>query len=127
LSKEALDLARNIKYEKGIADGARSLGFCYGRLSKHDEAIQLFKESLSLYESLNDIDGQSNVIEYLGFTSRNQGDLGAALKFLYRSLLLAEQTASRRTEQPVITNWELLTNTWEIMKKLWNIYTKAYR
>ncbi len=73
LSKEALDLARNIQYEKGIADGARSLGFCYGRLSKHDEAISLFKESLSLYESLNDIDGQSNVIEYLGFTSRSQG------------------------------------------------------
>jgi signal transduction histidine kinase len=92
LSKEALDLARTIQYQKGIADGARSLGFCYGRLSKHDEAVSLFKESLTLYESLNDIDGQSNVIEYLGFTSRNQGDLGAALKFLYRSLLLAEQT-----------------------------------
>ncbi|HEY5772856.1 MAG TPA: tetratricopeptide repeat protein [Chitinophagaceae bacterium] len=92
ISKEALDLARSIQYEKGMADGARSLGFCYGRLSKHEEAISLFNESLRLYESLNDIDGQSNVIEYLGFTSRNQGDLGAALKFLYRSLLLAEQT-----------------------------------
>src|SRR5689334_7660118 len=67
ISKEALGSAREIQYIKGIADGARSLGFCYGRLSKYDEALPLLKESLSLYESLNDIDGQSNVTEYMGF------------------------------------------------------------
>ena len=92
ISKEALELAREIKYTKGIAEGARSLGFCYGRLSKYDDALPLLKESLSLFESLNDVDGQSNVIEYIGFICRNQGDLGSALQYLYRSLSLAEQT-----------------------------------
>ena len=92
ISKEALELARSIDYTKGIAEGARSLAFCYGRLSKYDDAFPLLKESLSLFESLNDIDGQSNVIEYMGFIRRNQGDLGEALKLLYRSLSLAEQT-----------------------------------
>jgi len=92
ISKEALGSAREIQYIKGIADGARSLGFCYGRLSKYDEALPLLKEALSLYESLNDIDGQSNVIEYIGFIFRSLGDLGESLKLLYRSLSLAEQT-----------------------------------
>ncbi len=92
LSKEALGLARSIHYTKGIAEGARSLGYCYGRLSKYDEAMSILKESLSLFESLNDFDGQSNVIEYMGFIHRNQGDLGAALKLLYKALSLTEHT-----------------------------------
>ena len=92
LSKKALELARNINYTKGIAEGTRSLGFCYGRLSQYDEAMPALKESLSLFESLNDLDGQSNVIEYMGFIHRNQGDLGSSLNLLYKALAFAEKT-----------------------------------
>src|SRR4030095_3799668 len=66
LSQESLKLARNINYQKGIAEGLRSLGFAYIRLYKNDEAAPLLRESLSLFQSLNDLKGQAIVYEYLG-------------------------------------------------------------
>ncbi|MBC7874786.1 MAG: tetratricopeptide repeat protein, partial [Ferruginibacter sp.] len=90
--------ARNINYAKGIAEGARSLGFCYVRLSKNDDAQPLLQESLSLFQSLNDLRGQATVYEYLAIVQRNWGDFGAALKLLYKGLELSQQTAFRINE-----------------------------
>ena len=39
LSEEAVELSKNINYQKGKADGLRTLGFCFIRLSKHNEAL----------------------------------------------------------------------------------------
>src|SRR6185436_787417 len=78
LSEESVKLARSINYTKGLAEGLRSLGFGYVRLFKNEEAAPLLKESLSLFESLNDLTGQSVVYEYLGIIERNWGNLGAS-------------------------------------------------
>ena len=66
LSQESIRIARSIDYSKGLAEGLRSLGFCYVRLFKNDEALPLLQESLSLFESINDLKGQGVVHEYLG-------------------------------------------------------------
>ena len=55
LGRESVGLARSIDYPKGLAEGLRSLGFCYVRLFKNDEALPLLQESLSLFESINDL------------------------------------------------------------------------
>ena len=63
LSEESVKLARRINYPKGLAEGLRSLGFSYVRLSKNDEAAPLLKESLSFFQSLNDLKGQAVIYE----------------------------------------------------------------
>ncbi len=84
LSQESVKLSRSIDYAKGLAEGLRSLGFCYVRLFKNDEALPLLQESLSLFESINDIKGQGIVHEYLGIIQRNWGNLGASLDLLLK-------------------------------------------
>src|SRR5436189_207249 len=79
LSQESVKLAKSIDYTRGLAEGLRSLGFCYVRLFKNDEALPLLQESLSLFESINDLKGQGIVHEYLGIIQRNRGNLGASL------------------------------------------------
>jgi two-component system, NtrC family, sensor kinase len=41
LSQESVGLSRKMNYTRGLAEGLRSLGFCYVRLSKNDEALPL--------------------------------------------------------------------------------------
>lgn len=98
LSRESVELARSIQYDKGLAYGLLSLGFCYVRLSKNNEGLLLLEESLSLFQSLNDLKGQSIVYEYLAIIRRNWGDFGASLGFLFKALELSVQTGFRENE-----------------------------
>ena len=98
LSQESVKLARSINYSKGLAEGLRSLGFCYVRLFKNDEAMPLLRESLSLFQSLNDLKGQAIVYEYLGIIERNWGNLGASLELLLKGNELAHQTGPLEVE-----------------------------
>ncbi|MCW3120265.1 MAG: ATP-binding region ATPase domain protein [Chitinophagaceae bacterium] len=92
LSREAVELAKKINYIKGKAEGLRTLGFCFIRLSKHEEANAYLKESLFLFESLKDLRGQSTVYEYFGIIQRSWGNLGDSLEWLLKSLELSQQT-----------------------------------
>src|SRR6187549_4121787 len=98
LSQESVKLARSINYSKGLAEGLRSLGFSYVRFSKNDEAAPLLKESLSLYQSLNDLKGQAVVYEYLGIIERNWGNLGASLDLLLKANEIVLQISSQEIE-----------------------------
>ncbi len=98
LSRRTLKLARTINYKKGIAEATRSMGFCYVRLSKNDEALPVLDESLSLFKELGDLKGQAVVYEYLGVIKRNRGDLGAALDLLFKAVALSQQTGSSENE-----------------------------
>ena len=93
LSRESVELARSINYHSGLAHGLKSLGFCFIRTAKNNEALPLLQEALALFESLNDLKGQAVVYEYLAVIQRNWGDFGSALELLFKALELSEQTA----------------------------------
>ena len=101
LSEEAVELSKNINYQKGKADALRTLGFCFIRLSKHNEALGYLNESLLLFNSLNDLRGQSTVYEYFGIIHRSWGNLATSVEWLLKSLLLSQQTGFTEVE---ITN-----------------------
>jgi two-component system, NtrC family, sensor kinase len=93
LSQETVELSKSIDYKKGLAEGLRSLGFCYVRLSKNEEGLHCLNEAFHLFESLNDLKGLSVVYEYLGIIQRNWGNYSASLELLFKGLALSEQTA----------------------------------
>ncbi len=92
LSEEAIELAKSINYTKGLAEGLRTLGFTYIRLSRNHEALGHIGQSLALFEQLNDLRGQSDIYEYLGIIQRSFGDYETSLNSLFRSLELRQQT-----------------------------------
>lgn len=49
LSKEAIDIAESCNYTKGKAEGYRTLGFSYIRLSKHQDALVYLRKALALF------------------------------------------------------------------------------
>ena len=93
LSKEAIAIAEDIDYIKGKAEGFRTLAFCNIRLSKHDEAMLLLQQAEKMFASLEDVCGQSDVLEYYGIIARSQGDYASSLNYLYKSLELRQQSS----------------------------------
>ena len=79
LSEEAISLAKPLNYIKGIAEGFRTLGFSYIRISKHTDAKLLLDDALKLFIQLNDQRGESDVDEYLGIIQRSVGDYKGSL------------------------------------------------
>ncbi|TMI89103.1 MAG: tetratricopeptide repeat protein, partial [Bacteroidetes bacterium] len=98
LSEESVKLSRSINYPRGLAEGLRSLGFSYVRFFKNEEAAPLLKESLSLFQSLNDLKGQAIVYEYLSIIERNWGNLGASLDLLLKANELVLKIDSQEIE-----------------------------
>jgi signal transduction histidine kinase/tetratricopeptide (TPR) repeat protein len=98
LSNQTVELARGLNYAKGLAEGLRTVAFCNIRLSRYDVALPLLNEALTLFESLNDADGQAAIYEYLGIIRRNRGDLGGSLELLLKALGLSEEHKCRENE-----------------------------
>ena len=98
LSREAVELATEIHYEKGLARGLATLGFSYIRISQHEEALNYLDKSYELFTSLNDKHGESDILEYYGIIQRSLGNLEASLGYLFKALALAEETNYKKTE-----------------------------
>ena len=98
LSREAVELATEIHYEKGLARGLATLGFSYIRIPQHEEALNYLDKSYELFTSLNDKHGQSDILEYYGIIQRSLGNLEASLGYLFKALALAEETNYKKTE-----------------------------
>ncbi len=92
MSQHTLQLAKSINYPKGIAEGLRNVGFCNIRLGKNDEAIPVLNEAFSIFDSADDRAGQALIYEYRSIISRNKGDLGASLEWLFKALSITEST-----------------------------------
>ncbi|MEP7142039.1 MAG: tetratricopeptide repeat protein [Ferruginibacter sp.] len=98
LSKEAIDLAENINYIRGKAEGYRTFAFSLIRLAKYHEALEYCEKSFPLFESLNDLDGQSSIYGYYGIINRSLGNYAASLEYLFKFLELSQQTGNREAE-----------------------------
>ncbi|MEP7228882.1 MAG: tetratricopeptide repeat protein [Ginsengibacter sp.] len=98
LSKEAIDLAEQINYPRGKAEGYRTYAFSLIRLSRHAEAKEYAEKSLLLFESLNDLDGQASGNAYLGVIARSFGNYTSSLDFLFKFTDLAIQAGNKEAE-----------------------------
>ncbi|MES1221100.1 MAG: tetratricopeptide repeat protein [Bacteroidota bacterium] len=98
LSKESIALAKSIDYQKGLAHGLKSLAFCLVRIAKNEEAVPLLNEALSLFELLDDMEGQAVANGLLAIIQRNGGDAIASLKLSFKALELSQKIGFRENE-----------------------------
>lgn len=92
LSMQAKDLAAKIGYEKGLAGAFKSIGIGYYNQGKYMEALDNWKQSLQVFETIKDDVGIANLLSNIGAIYKNQGDDEKALDYALRSLKVAERT-----------------------------------
>ncbi len=98
LSKEAFELAEDISYTRGKAEGYRTFAFTLIRLARHHEALAYCEKSFPLFESLSDLDGQSSIYGYYGIIQRGLGNYAASLEYLFKFQTLSQETGNREAE-----------------------------
>ncbi len=97
-SNSVIEKSRLIHYQKGLAEGLRTQGFCMIRLSFYNEAEACLKEALAIFENLNDTYSISSVYEYLGIVHRNWGNLGTSLEYIDKAITLSQRAGNTENE-----------------------------
>jgi class 3 adenylate cyclase/Tfp pilus assembly protein PilF len=90
-SKKALDLAKKLEYDPGIALGYKWIGFYYFNRGKFIEAQEWWLQSLEAYKVAGDMDGQANMLNNLGSIHYNLGNYAKALEYFKPSYELSEK------------------------------------
>ena len=67
----------------------KDLGIAYRAEHRYEEALESWRESLRLFESLQDVQGQAKVLDDLGTTSTSLSDFGLAQDYYMRGLQLS--------------------------------------
>ena len=89
--EQALELAKKIRYKRGIAQSYNDLGIILLDLSRFAEATEYFKQSMNLRRELNDLPGQASLYNKLGIVDQKQGRLLDALQNQLSALKIYEQ------------------------------------
>lgn len=77
---QALELAKQLHYENGIADAYRTIGIGYAYQYTQDKALDNYLQAYSHYQSANNKAGIAKVFNNIGNLYRDN-DYGAALKY----------------------------------------------
>ncbi len=94
-ANEAKLLARAIKYNRGLAYGYKWAGAAHYYKGDYLDALEEWKLSVQIFDSINDLIGQSNILSNIGAIFFNQGAFDKALENYSKSLKLAEQAGDK--------------------------------
>jgi len=89
--KQALTLAEEIKFKKGIAYAFKNIGLGYYMQSNFVEVLIYWEKSLQVFESIGDKLGVSSLLNNLGAIYFNQGNDAKAIDLYLRSLRTSEE------------------------------------
>jgi tetratricopeptide (TPR) repeat protein len=89
--EQALSLARELNYPKGIAQSCNDLAIVYINQASYRKAIKYLNESLKIREQLNDLSGIAALYNKLGIIDQKQGRLKEALEHQIAALKIYQK------------------------------------
>ena len=89
--KQALQLARELNYPKGIAQACNDIGIIFIDKAQYLRATKLLNESLKIREQLNDKPGIASIYNKLGIIDQKQGRLKEALEHQIAALKIYQK------------------------------------
>ena len=89
--EQALELAKSLKYAKGIAQAYNDLGILYIDKSDYKKAAAHLNEAMKIREQLNDQPGMASLYNKLGIIDQKQGRLKEALQNQLAALKIYEK------------------------------------
>lgn len=92
-AQEAYTLAERIKYNRGKASSALTLGRYFDQQNKPDEALKYFREAIVIFEAKNNINGVAACFNNIGIMYYYQNQYDSAIANYNRALARYEQLA----------------------------------
>ena len=89
--KAAVELARKLNYNKGLANAYKWTGVGYFIQASYLEAIPYYEQALQMYDSIGDKKGKASILGNIGNIWYNQGVQEKAIDYYLRTLKVAEE------------------------------------
>ena len=102
--EEALCMANEYGYNKGIAQSYNDLGILLIDEAKYVQAIEYFEHALKIREKLHDSAGMAALFNKMGIVYQKQGKLGESLSKQLLALAIYESTNNRAYQAICINN-----------------------
>ncbi|MES2568301.1 MAG: tetratricopeptide repeat protein [Bacteroidota bacterium] len=93
---ESLELFRETKNEKGLADTYAKTGNVYYDLSDFPKSLENFLQALKTYSNINDSSGIADVCNYIGKVYNRLNEKESAKKYLFKALSLHQRIQNNR-------------------------------
>ncbi|HUM50935.1 MAG TPA: tetratricopeptide repeat protein [Chitinophagales bacterium] len=78
-------------YKNNLAGSINNLGYYYSKIGDPNKALLCYKESLKIFEEINDIKSAAYELNNIAYIYDNQGDVSKALEYFYKNLKLQEE------------------------------------
>lgn len=104
LAQEALTLAKQTNFKRGIAAATKNLAICNYVNGKSDIAIKQFIEAIKLFEDLKDINELAHCYSQMGIAYYLQYQYDNALKYYEKSIELYKKTTNKKDLAGVYIN-----------------------
>ena len=104
LAQEALTLAKQVNFKRGIASATKNLAICNYVNGKSDIAIKQFIEAIKLFEELKDLNELAHCYSQMGIAYYLQYQYDNALKYYDKSIELYKKTANKKDLAGVYIN-----------------------
>jgi class 3 adenylate cyclase/tetratricopeptide (TPR) repeat protein len=101
---QAITLAQDLHYNKGLALAYKNVGAAFYTLGKYKETIDYFTEALATYQTMGDLDGRAMMLNNLGTVYYDQGDDVRSLDNYFKSYELAMQADDKLRIATALTN-----------------------
>jgi tetratricopeptide (TPR) repeat protein len=92
---QAMDISTKINFQKGLGYSFKWLGIISNSRGKYYDALVYSNKSLSIFESLGDDVGISNLLNNLGSIFFDQGQDSQAIEYYLKSLSIAQQNGNK--------------------------------
>ena len=102
--KEALTLAKTIKYTRGEAISLKNIGVLYQYQGNYPQALENYLQSLKIFEQIKDEAGIANVLNNIGIVYRNQGNYKKALTYFVRVQKIDEKNKDQTGLASILNN-----------------------
>lgn len=95
ISTEAVRLAGELDFKKGLGYALKSLGMGYYFKADYLEVLTYWQQSLSTFDSINEKTGIANMSSNLGAVHFSQGDDTKAIEYFLKSLKVSEEIGDK--------------------------------
>jgi two-component system, NarL family, sensor kinase len=123
---EAMGKNRDSQIET-VADCSTSIGFCYYKLDRYNEAITWFLKAAALQNEMGDRESYANSMNNIGLNYKILGEFDKAIDYYERAVKIDEELGNKTGIAKTYNNIGMIYRAWGKYDKAIEFFDKSYR
>ncbi|MES2397083.1 MAG: tetratricopeptide repeat protein [Bacteroidota bacterium] len=127
VSENALQLAQQLNFKKGIAKCYNNIGIVYSIKGNYPQAIDNFLKALKINEALKNKNGIAVLLGNIGNIYKTQDDYPKALYYYFKALKMTEELGDKASMANNLANLGVVSKSQGDYPKALNYYFKSLK